>query len=79
MLYNSAEIMYLVSEVNVNERVGDGIVKMKVWIWGETNIPNPESFESKTDSNESFRIRIPIFESNIITMRNCMPAPRPRS
>ena len=46
---------------------------------GETNIPNPESFESKTDSNESFRIRIRIFESNIITMRNCTPAPRRRS
>ena len=30
--------MYLVSEVNVKERVGDGIVKMEVWILCEYHV-----------------------------------------
>ena len=37
MLYNSAEIMYLVSEVNVKEKV-DGIVKMEVWLLWEYHV-----------------------------------------
>ena len=42
--------MYLVSEVNVKERVGDGIVKMEVWILCEYHVN--WSYEKKRKEKE---------------------------